>query len=300
MKKSFELDLQHEAVAMPQANFDFTFEFENAILNGIEQPVVSSIELHEKLEVVTPHTKWILRRFEECGHEENQDYLVTDKFVHNSKGGKQNLKNYLLSIACAKDIAMIERTSIGSQVRKYFRDCETNLTKAVNQQALPTKQTFEPLKDSQGNLNVGALVQTTKACIELAEVFKLQGNQALLSADSMAKKLTGVSPMALLDIKHLKNEAQEIALNVTDIGSMVGLSAIRVNKILIEMGYQNKLRDNSSGCNYEPTALAEPYAVLMDTQRRHSNGKPILQLMWNKSIVQKIQDHLMIQGLYVA
>ena len=50
---------------------------------------VSGRELHEFLEVKTPYDKWMSRMIDYGFAEE--DFLVTDKNVHNSNGGKQTV-----------------------------------------------------------------------------------------------------------------------------------------------------------------------------------------------------------------
>ena len=44
------------------------------------------------------------------GFEENIDYIVTDIFVHNPLGGRQNQTDHALTLDTAKEIAMIQRS----------------------------------------------------------------------------------------------------------------------------------------------------------------------------------------------
>lgn len=84
---------------------------------------VSARELHERLNIGTPYHKWFPRMCE-YGFEENTDYTVTDKNVHNSNGGKQTIKDADISIDMAKQICMIQRTPEGKQCRQYLIDLE--------------------------------------------------------------------------------------------------------------------------------------------------------------------------------
>lgn len=84
-----------------------------------EKPAVSARDLHEFLEVETPYHKWFPRMCE-YGFSENEDYEVTDIFVHNSAGGPQSMKDAILSIDMAKEICMIQRNEKGKQARQYF------------------------------------------------------------------------------------------------------------------------------------------------------------------------------------
>ena len=80
---------------------------------------VSARELHERLNIGTPYHKWFPRMCE-YGFEENTDYTVTDKNVHNSNGGKQTIKDADISIDMAKQICMIQRTPEGKSCTAIF------------------------------------------------------------------------------------------------------------------------------------------------------------------------------------
>lgn len=88
-----------------------------------EMPAVSARDLHEFLGVETPYHKWFPRMCE-YGFAENEDYAVTDIFVHNPAGGPQSMKDAILSIDMAKEICMIQRNEKGKQARQYFLDLE--------------------------------------------------------------------------------------------------------------------------------------------------------------------------------
>lgn len=88
-----------------------------------DRPTVSARELHEFLEVETPYHKWFPRMCE-YGFTENQDFSVTDIFVHNSAGGPQSMKDAQLTIDMAKEICMLQRNEKGKQARQYFIQLE--------------------------------------------------------------------------------------------------------------------------------------------------------------------------------
>lgn len=83
---------------------------------------VSARDLHAFLEIETPITKWIIRMFE-YGFEENKDW--TKLSIGNQ------LVDYALSIDCAKEISMIQRSDKGKQARQYFIECEKKLQKSL-------------------------------------------------------------------------------------------------------------------------------------------------------------------------
>lgn len=112
--------------------------FESGLIDvyqeGDEQ-LVNARDLYEVLEVKTPFNKWIKRRIEKYGFQENIDYLVTDIFVPNSSGGKQTVIHYILKLDMAKELAMIEPNDKGRKIRLYFINAEKHFKKWLQQRA---------------------------------------------------------------------------------------------------------------------------------------------------------------------
>lgn len=91
-------------------------------MNENNEPVVSGRTLHEALEVGTEYKKWF-SRMTEYGFTEGTDYLkVTQKCLTSSTG--QNITDHALKLDMAKEIAMIQRTEKGKEVRQYFIQVE--------------------------------------------------------------------------------------------------------------------------------------------------------------------------------
>lgn len=94
----------------------------NVTLNENHEPVVSARQLHETLGVKTEYKKWF-KRMAEYGFAENEDYLrVTQKCP--TLGGLQDMTDHVIKLDMAKEIAMIQRTDKGKEVRKYFIQVE--------------------------------------------------------------------------------------------------------------------------------------------------------------------------------
>lgn len=97
-------------------------ELINVTLNENHEPVVSGRQLHETLGVKTEYKKWF-KRMAEYGFAENEDYLrVTQKCP--TLGGLQDVTDHIIKLDMAKEIAMIQRTDKGKEVRKYFIQVE--------------------------------------------------------------------------------------------------------------------------------------------------------------------------------
>ncbi|HEP5229967.1 TPA: phage antirepressor KilAC domain-containing protein [Streptococcus pyogenes] len=97
-------------------------ELINVTLNDSHEPVVSGRQLHEALEVKTPYSMWF-DRMVEYGFTENQDFLLNN-FVKQTGRGGHNKVDHIIKLDMAKEIAMIQRTDKGKQVRAYFIQIE--------------------------------------------------------------------------------------------------------------------------------------------------------------------------------
>lgn len=119
------------------------------VFNGEEQLLCNARELHEHLQVGRVFANWIKGRIEEYGFVEDQDYILIstqtgEKSVEAQEGivaqmGKKSgkgrpSKEYYLTLDMAKELAMVEKTEVGRQVRKYFIQCESQIYKRVKSQ----------------------------------------------------------------------------------------------------------------------------------------------------------------------
>ena len=124
--------------------------------------VVSARELHKALEVKRDFTNWCKQMFE-YGFVNNQDYWLAkigERKAHNKT-------DYLLTIDTAKEIAMLQRTAIGKQVRNYFIETE----KGFHQLAQAINANQQKVLQSQKE-SFGLLQELQKLKKEYAQVFK--------------------------------------------------------------------------------------------------------------------------------
>lgn len=88
---------------------------------------VSARELHTFLEVETRFDIWCSRMFD-YGFAENIDYQHLYKNVQLPNGAiRKVLDDYALTLDCAKEIAMLQRSEKGKMARQYFIECEKQL-----------------------------------------------------------------------------------------------------------------------------------------------------------------------------
>ncbi len=94
----------------------------NITLNENQEPVVSGRQLHQVLGVKTPYSMWF-DRMVEYGFTENQDFLLNNSVKQTGRGGHNKI-DHIIKLDMAKEIAMIQRTDKGKEVRTYFIQVE--------------------------------------------------------------------------------------------------------------------------------------------------------------------------------
>ena len=156
----------------------------NVTLNENQEPVVSGRQLHQVLGVKTRYDNWF-NRMTEYGFTENQDYLVTSIFGHNSKGGKQSKVDHVLKLDMAKEIAMIQRTDKGKEVRQYFIQVEKDFNspekimaralKIADRKIIKLEATIEEQKPKVIFANAVSASHTSILVGEFAKIMRQNG-----------------------------------------------------------------------------------------------------------------------------
>lgn len=155
-------------------------------VNEKQEQTVSGRALHMFLDIETPYTKWFSRMCD-YGFEENSDYLVTDIFVPNSNGGKQNQINHILKLDMAKELCMLARNEKGKHARQYFLEVERdwNSPEKVMSRALKladmklkeitafSEQQTQQLKAAEPKCIFADAVATAKTSILIGDLAKL-------------------------------------------------------------------------------------------------------------------------------
>ena len=111
----------------------------------------------------------------------------------------------------------------------------------------------------------------------------IKDNQLAIALDRAVQNLAGFSPLSVSGTV-LEAPTKRQLLTPTEIGKQVGLSARQVNDLLAGAGFQYKVAGK-----WEPLEPGMPYAVMMDTGKKHSNGTPIRQLKWETPIVEEVK-----------
>ena len=160
-------------------------------INGNAVETVSARELHEFLGVTERFSSWMERQFQ-YGFEENVDYLGCKVF---NTLAKQEVQEYYLSLDCAKEISMIQKSDKGKQARKYFIECE----KKLKEQTVPL--TFaEALRAYADEVEAHEQTKQTLAIAEpKAQYFDNLVERNLLTNFTITAKEFGIKRKDLID-----------------------------------------------------------------------------------------------------
>lgn len=111
-----------------QSNKQELVPIQEVQINDKHVQAVSARDLHKFLGVTERFSSWMERQFQ-YGFEENVDYLGCKVF---NTLAKQEVQEYYLSLDCAKEISMIQKSDKGKQARKYFIECENQLKQIIS------------------------------------------------------------------------------------------------------------------------------------------------------------------------
>lgn len=175
----------------------------NVTLNENQEPVVSGRQLHKVLGVRTAYKDWF-PRMTEYGFAENEDF---SSFLSKSTGGRPK-QDHVLKLDMAKEIAMIQRTDKGKEVRQYFIQVEKDF-------------------NSPEKIMARALKIADRKIISLEHK-----NEALQLELEEARKQTDYLDL-ILQTKDM--------LTTTQIAQDYGMSANKFNQILKQVGIQRKV-----------------------------------------------------------
>ena len=188
-------------------------------LNENQEPIVSGRELHEALEVKTAYKDWFPRMCE-YGFTEGIDFR---SILSESTGGRPEI-NHAIKLDMAKEIAMIQRSDKGKQVRQYFIQVEKDFNS-------PEKVMARALKFAEQRLNV---LQVENA--QQKHMIETQRPKVLF-ADSVESSETSIL---------IGDLAKLIKQNGHDIGQNRLFEWLRNNDYLIKSGERKNMPTQKS------------------------------------------------------
>lgn len=174
---------------------------------------VSARDLHKFLEITERFSSWFERMLQ-YGFVENQDFTSAKSFTLVNNGAQREIDDYALTLDCAKEISMIQRSKKGKEAREYFIKCEKQLRSGKF--ALPTtyKEALQSL------------------LIEVEAKERLQAQNEL-----QAKELEKQAPKVAYYDEVLTSQS---TYNANQIAKELGMSAVTLNKKLHELKVQYK------------------------------------------------------------
>lgn len=155
--------------------------------DGTDEIRISGRQLHMTLDVPTPYHKW-LPRMCEYGFSEGKDFWTK---MSESTGGRPSTDHHM-TLSMAKEIAMLQRTERGKEVRRYFIQIEEDWNTPEKVIARALVYSNKMLADARAQLTrateqialdapkvrFAESVEGSKSCIlirELAKVLKQNG-----------------------------------------------------------------------------------------------------------------------------
>ena len=155
-------------------------ELINVTLNENQEPVVSGRQLHKVLNVNSNYTTWF-ERMTEYGFTEGQDFLP---HLEKSTGGRPK-QDHVLKLDMAKEIAMIQRTDKGKEVRQYFIQVEKDFNspekimaralKIADRKIIKLEATIEEQKPKVIFANAVSASHTSILVGEFAKIMRQNG-----------------------------------------------------------------------------------------------------------------------------
>lgn len=159
--------------------------------------VVNGRELWIKLQSKTDFSDWIKKRLFECDAIENIDFVC---FLKKKEANSATMKEYIIKLSTAKEMAMLERNDIGKQVRKYFIKVEEQsknislpttylealkaLTVEVEkneQLLLENKQQEQQIVEMQPKVDFTDRILKSKDCILVREFAKIMQDEKVIN-----------------------------------------------------------------------------------------------------------------------
>lgn len=181
----------------------------NGTISNEPALLVNARDLHEFLGVGKRFASWIAARIADYGFVKNQDYIAISQ--NREIGHGRGKIDYHLTLDTAKELAMVERNEKGREIRRYFIECEKQLTQ--RQQYTHPRQNVEPL-DGNDMANLKYLINL----ITCRFTYKDAWNQGIWFALRRATGAPSPHPFSVEDIPVIAQECRRI-MDVTSAAS---------------------------------------------------------------------------------
>lgn len=141
-------------------------------VTSIGEKVVYGTDLHTVLNVKSKFADWVKNRLDDCEAVENKDYQTFSKILEK---GRPSI-DYIIKLATAKEMAMLERNEKGKQVRRYFIQVEERYKEEKEKKKVTQTEQKRP--------SLTAVTGAAKFLTSLTEKAGCDGKIQLLTAKS--------------------------------------------------------------------------------------------------------------------
>ena len=242
----------------------FSFEDNNVRtqMDGAGQPWFNANDICKALELTNPHKAV-------ADHVDEDDLT---KFDTHDRLGRKQPTNF---ISEAGVYALI-MGSTKPEAKKFKR--------WVTHEVLPTlRKTGAYTIEKKKPEAIDAPFKLGKSAYGFYKLIGLDKNAAAIAANQAVISLTGTNLLLAGGTMHLESESQQHYFNVTELGSMIGVSAIRMNLIL----EASKLQERVSR-KLVATEKGKAYSRVFDVGKKNDSGVPVTQLKWSKDVLEMI------------
>lgn len=180
---------------------------------------VSGRELHKGLEIETQYTKWIERMID-YGFEEKTDYIAISQKRLTAQGNETTFTDHIMTLDMGKEIAMIQRSDAGKNIRRYFIEIEKSYRQ---QKPLSTADQIKLI--AQGNSELNERIDTVEDEItDIRENTKLDAGEYGAIAKAVSNKVAQIRYSMEID-KDNKKANKELFQDInTEIKRVAGVS----------------------------------------------------------------------------
>lgn len=165
---------------------------------------INARDLHKQLKSGQQFSDWIKNRIESYQLIEGVDYFMASYFYETmpNKVSTKETIDYILTLDCAKQLAMIERTDIGALVRRYFIIIEKAFKNRVKWNS-NRKNTLINCKELRS-----ALILRRAELLNGIPDWLTIGNLYMIEFSLLNSVILGMSATQYKNIHHLPKQAQ--------------------------------------------------------------------------------------------
>lgn len=190
----------------------------------------------------------------------------------------------------AQDILIINESGLYSVILGSSKPEAKAFKKWITSEVLPSIRKIGSYSvNQQKQISHDYLSKEFKIAMEFVEMLGLDKNQAIFSANHSLKQFYNVDYLSNLNITHLISPTQQQFVTPTELGSQLNLSAKTINQKLESLGFQTSTRNHKNRLTWLVTDLGKQYAQLLDTNKKHSDGTPVMQIKWDHKIIEFIK-----------